>query len=61
MTKLVGKKVCPIGFGLMGLTWRNGPVPPQEQAFETMRIALKNGGVSPNPPTSIPHLLSPLR
>jgi pyridoxine 4-dehydrogenase len=43
MTELVGKKIGPIGLGLMGLTWRAGPLPPQEQAFETMRAALKNG------------------
>lgn len=56
MTELVGKKIGPIGLGLMGLTWRNGPLPPQEQAFETMRAALKNGGM----PLDYPPL-SPLR
>jgi pyridoxine 4-dehydrogenase len=40
--ELVGKKIGPIGFGLMGLTWRETP-PSQEQAFETMRTALENG------------------
>ncbi|KAL8786722.1 MAG: hypothetical protein Q9195_008097 [Heterodermia aff. obscurata] len=42
MPQLVTKEVGPIGFGLMGLTWRASP-PPQEQAFEAMRAALKNG------------------
>ncbi|KAG6989782.1 pyridoxal reductase [Physcia stellaris] len=42
MPQLAGKEVGPIGFGLMGLTWRNTPC-PQEQAFEAMRAALKNG------------------
>jgi hypothetical protein len=40
--EIVGKKIGPIGFGLMGLTWRETP-PSQEQAFETMRAALANG------------------
>ena len=42
MPQLVGKEVGPIGFGLMGLTARPTPC-PQEQAFEPMRVALKNG------------------
>lgn len=42
MPQLVGKDVGPIGFGLMGLTWRATP-PPEEQAFEAMRAAIKNG------------------
>ncbi|KAI0125576.1 aldo/keto reductase [Xylariales sp. AK1849] len=42
MPQLVGKDVGPIGFGLMGLTWRATPC-SQEQAFEAMREALKNG------------------
>ncbi|KAI1648354.1 putative aldo/keto reductase [Daldinia loculata] len=42
MLQVAGKEVGPIGFGLMGLTWRANPC-PQEQAFETMRTALKNG------------------
>ncbi|KAI9372259.1 NADP-dependent oxidoreductase domain-containing protein [Aspergillus egyptiacus] len=42
MVQLSGKEVGPIGFGLMGLTWRPNPV-SQEQAFETMRAALNNG------------------
>lgn len=44
MPQLVGKEVGPIGFGLMGLTWRLNPC-SQEQAFETMRAALKNGSM----------------
>ncbi|RAL12317.1 aldo/keto reductase family protein [Aspergillus homomorphus CBS 101889] len=42
MPQLTGKEIGPIGFGLMGLTWRDKPC-SQEQAFETMRAALKNG------------------
>ncbi|KAI1455982.1 Aldo/keto reductase [Annulohypoxylon moriforme] len=42
MPQIVGKEVGPIGFGLMGFTWRANPC-PQEQAFEAMRTALKNG------------------
>jgi len=42
MPQLLGKEIGPIGFGLMGLTWRPKPC-PQEQAFETMRVAIKNG------------------
>lgn len=42
MARLVGKQVGPIGYGLMGLTWRANPC-PQEQAFEAMRAALKSG------------------
>ncbi|KAH8676169.1 aldo/keto reductase [Xylariales sp. PMI_506] len=42
MPRLVGKEVGPIGYGLMGLTWRAQPC-SQEQAFAAMRAALKNG------------------
>ncbi|KAI0872413.1 voltage-gated shaker-like K+ channel, subunit [Hypoxylon argillaceum] len=42
MPQILGKDVGPIGFGLMGFTWRATPC-PQEQAFEAMRAALKNG------------------
>ncbi|KAK7757118.1 hypothetical protein SLS62_000665 [Diatrype stigma] len=42
MARLVGKQIGPIGYGLMGLTWRANPC-PQEQAFEAMRAALKSG------------------
>ncbi|KAI0484448.1 Aldo/keto reductase [Xylariaceae sp. FL0804] len=57
MPGLAGKEVGPIGLGLMGLTWRNEP-PSQEQAFETLRVAVKNGstcwngGESYGPPES---------
>ncbi|ROW18288.1 hypothetical protein VPNG_00025 [Cytospora leucostoma] len=42
MPQVNGQEVGPIGYGLMGLTWRANPC-PQEQAFEAMRAALKNG------------------
>ncbi|KAK3944211.1 NADP-dependent oxidoreductase domain-containing protein [Diplogelasinospora grovesii] len=42
MPQLLGKEIGPIGFGLMGLTWRTTP-PSQEQAFAAMRAAIKNG------------------
>lgn len=42
MPQINGQEVGPIGYGLMGLTWRANPC-PQEQAFEAMRAALKNG------------------
>ncbi|KAI2466791.1 putative aldo/keto reductase [Annulohypoxylon bovei var. microspora] len=42
MPQISGKEVGPIGFGLMGFTWRANPC-SQEQAFEAMRTALKNG------------------
>ncbi|KAI1444201.1 Aldo/keto reductase [Annulohypoxylon stygium] len=42
MPQIAGKEVGPIGLGLMGFTWRANPC-PQEQAFEAMRTALKNG------------------
>ena len=45
MPQLVSKEIGPIGFGLMGLTWRATP-PPQEQAFEAMRAAVKYGSTS---------------
>ena len=44
MPQLVGKEVGGIGFGLMGFTWRPKPC-PQEQAFEAMRAAIKNGSM----------------
>lgn len=43
MPKLLDKEVGPIGYGLMGLTWRNGPPPPLDQSFGAMRAALENG------------------
>lgn len=42
MPQLMGKEIGPIGFGLMGFTWRAQPC-SQEQAFEAMRTALANG------------------
>ncbi|KXX82875.1 Pyridoxal reductase [Madurella mycetomatis] len=42
MPQINGQEVGPTGYGLMGFTWRADP-PPQEQAFEAMRTALKNG------------------
>lgn len=42
MPPVNGKEVGPIGFGLMGLTWRAKPC-SQEQAFEAMHTALQNG------------------
>ena len=50
MPQLLTKEVGPIGFGLMGMTWRASP-PPQEQAFEAMRAALKNGSMRPISPS----------
>ncbi|SPO00947.1 probable pyridoxine 4-dehydrogenase [Cephalotrichum gorgonifer] len=42
MVQLAGKEIGPIGFGLMGLTWRQTPC-PEEQAFEAMRAAIAAG------------------
>ena len=42
MAQVAGKDVGPIGYGLMGFTWRPKPC-PQEQAFEAMRTALSRG------------------
>ncbi|ROW02517.1 hypothetical protein VMCG_06116 [Cytospora schulzeri] len=42
MPQLVGKEVGPIGYGLMGLTWRSNP-PSLEQALLALRTAIKNG------------------
>ncbi|RMJ28398.1 reductase [Aspergillus sp. HF37] len=41
MPEIAGKEVGPIGFGLVGLTWRATP-PSQEQALEAMRAAILN-------------------
>ncbi len=49
MPQLAGKEAGPIGLGLMGFTWRSSP-PSQEQAFETMRAALKHGSMWANSP-----------
>lgn len=51
----MGHKVGPVGYGLMGLTWRPNPQ-PFETSFETMRTALEcgatcwNGGELYGPP-----------
>ncbi|KAG7293304.1 hypothetical protein NEMBOFW57_003350 [Staphylotrichum longicolle] len=42
MPQINGREVGATGYGLMGLTWRPDPI-PNEQAFEAMRAALKNG------------------
>ncbi|KAH0420432.1 aldo/keto reductase [Colletotrichum camelliae] len=42
MVQINGQEIGPIGYGLMGLTWRAKPA-PEEQAFEAMRAALQNG------------------
>ncbi|KAI0004685.1 putative aldo/keto reductase [Xylariaceae sp. FL0662B] len=42
MPQLRGKEVGPIGFGMMGFSWRADPI-PQEQALETMRAAFEQG------------------
>ncbi|RFU81495.1 hypothetical protein TARUN_717 [Trichoderma arundinaceum] len=42
MVQFLGKEVGPIGFGLMGLTWRADP-PPLEQALAAMKAAVDNG------------------
>jgi len=42
MATIANKKVGPIGYGLMGLTWRQNP-PAQEQAFQAMRASLEMG------------------
>jgi len=42
MPQLLGKEVGPIGFGLMGFTWRPNPA-PEEQAFKALKAALANG------------------
>lgn len=42
MPTLTGKEVGPIGYGLMGLTWRADP-PSQETSFKAMRTSLEQG------------------
>jgi len=55
MPELVGRQIGSIGFGLMGLTWRQEP-PSEEQAFAAMKAALAagcnfwNGGELYGPP-----------
>ncbi|KAK4560350.1 hypothetical protein LTR86_005546 [Recurvomyces mirabilis] len=40
--KLTGQEISPIGYGLMGLTWRANP-PSQDQSFTAMKEALAQG------------------
>jgi len=42
MPSVLGKEVGPIGFGLMGLTWRAKPQ-PEAESFKTMSHALSMG------------------
>jgi len=42
MPQILGKEIGPVGYGLMGLTWRPTP-PSEEQSFKAMRAALANG------------------
>ncbi|KAK3309648.1 NADP-dependent oxidoreductase domain-containing protein [Chaetomium strumarium] len=42
MPQINGQEVGATGFGLMGFTWRDDPI-PNEQAFEALRAALKKG------------------
>jgi len=42
MPTILGKEIGPIGYGLMGLTWRPKP-PPEEQCFAAMKAALEAG------------------
>jgi pyridoxine 4-dehydrogenase len=42
MSQVLGKTVGPIGYGLMGFTWRPQPTPIAD-AVETMKAALNNG------------------
>jgi len=42
MPQLLGKEIGPIGYGLMGLTWRPTPT-PEEQAFKAMKASLTAG------------------
>lgn len=44
MPQFQGTAVGPIGFGLMGLTWKATP-PSDEQAFDAMRSAVRNGSM----------------
>jgi pyridoxine 4-dehydrogenase len=42
MTTITGKPVGPIGYGMMGLTFRPTP-PPIDQSFAAMKAALESG------------------
>ena len=43
MATILDQKVGPVGYGLMGLTWRGEHNPPQSQAFAAMDASLKAG------------------
>ncbi len=45
MVQFLGKQAGDIGFGLMGLTWRNSPL-PDEQAFGVLRTAIQQESMS---------------
>lgn len=42
MTTLVGRSIGGIGYGLMGLTWKESP-PSRDQSFAAMKAALAGG------------------
>ncbi|KAM4068038.1 aldo/keto reductase family protein [Hirsutella rhossiliensis] len=42
MPQIIGKEVGPVGFGLMGFTWRPEP-PPLEQALDALKAAVDSG------------------
>jgi len=42
MPQIVGKEIGPIGYGMMGLTWKASP-PSEEQCFKTLKASLKAG------------------
>ncbi|KAI9050725.1 hypothetical protein LZ554_004845 [Drepanopeziza brunnea f. sp. 'monogermtubi'] len=42
MPEIAGKQIGPIGYGLMGLTWRASP-PSESQSFAAMRASLATG------------------
>ncbi|KAF5125411.1 Pyridoxal reductase [Metarhizium anisopliae] len=42
MPQVIGKEVGPIGYGLMGFTWRPEPT-PIDQAIEALKAALESG------------------
>ncbi|KAG6294633.1 hypothetical protein E4U45_006313 [Claviceps purpurea] len=42
MPQVFGKQAGPIGFGLMGFTWRPQPT-PNDQAIEAMKAAVESG------------------
>jgi len=42
MPQLLGKEIGPVGYGLMGLTWRANPQ-PEEESFKAMKASLAAG------------------